>query len=272
MSYFLTLPQVRLHYLEWGNPTAPALVLLHGGAAHAHWWDHLAPLLAQQYHVIALDLRGHGDSGWVVPPAYEIEDYVSDLESAFAALHLDFPVLLGHSLGGFIALTYATRHAASLRGLIVVDMGLRLRSSRTMRFLRNMPSPHYENEDAVLRRFQLFPSETVATPSLLHHIARTSVRSRETGGLTLKFDRATMGRSPRDVSALLETITCPTLLLRGSDSQHLTATTMAEVVTRCPHARGVEIPRAGHQMFLDNPPAFLNAVRDFLREEVEGRI
>lgn len=272
MSQFLALPQVRLHYLEWGDPTAPALVLLHGGAAHAHWWDHLAPLLAERDHVVALDLHGHRDSGWVVPPAYEIEDYVGDLERVLTALHLDSPVLLGHSLGGFIALTYATRHATTLRGLIVVDMGFRLRGSRTMRFPRNMPSPHYENEEAVLRRFQLFPGETVATPSLLHHIARTSVRPRETGGLTLKFDRATMGRSPRDLSALLETITCPTLLLRGSDSQHLTATTMAEVVTRCPHARGVEIPGAGHQVFLDNPPAFLSAVRDFLRDEVEGRI
>lgn len=67
--------------------------------------------------MVALDLRGHGDSGWVVPPAYEIEDYVGDLERVLTALHLDSPVLLGHSLGGFIALTYATRHATTLRGL-----------------------------------------------------------------------------------------------------------------------------------------------------------
>ena len=164
-----------------GNPTAPPLVLLHGGAAHAHWWDHLAPLLAEQYHVVALDLRGHGDSSWVVPPAYEIEDYVGDLEEAFAALHLESPVLVGHSLGGFIALTYATRHAATLRGLIVVDMGFRLRSSRTMRFLRNMPSPHYENEDEVLRRFQLFPHRncrraSFAAPHCSHQCTPTGDR------------------------------------------------------------------------------------------------
>jgi len=272
MNHFLTLPQARIHFLEWGNPAAPPLVLLHGGAAHAHWWDHLAPLLAEQYHVVALDLRGHGDSSWVVPPAYEIEDYVGDLGETFAALHLDSPVLLGHSLGGFIALTYATRHAETLRGLIVVDIGFRLRSSRTMRFLRNMPAPHYQDEEEVLRRFQLLPTETFAAPPLLHHIARTSVRSQETGGFTLKFDRATMVREPRDLSSVLEKITCPTLLLRGSHSQHLAATTMTEMVTRCPRARGVEIPGAGHHVFLDNPTAFLSAVRDFLREGVEGHL
>jgi len=271
MNHFMTISQVRLHFLEWGNPAAPPLVLLHGGAAHAHWWDHIAPILAEQYNVVALDLRGHGDSSWVVPPAYEIEDYVGDIEEIFAALHLDSPVVMGHSLGGFIALTYATRHTTTLRGLIVVDIGFRLRNSRTMRFLRNMPAPHYQDEVEVLRRFQLFPTETFAVTPLLHHIARTSVRAQETGGLTLKFDRATMGRAPRDVSSLLETITCPTLLLRGSHSQHFAATTMTDMLERCPRARGVEIPGAGHHVFLDNPTAFLSAVRDFLREEVEGR-
>lgn len=268
--FFLTTSQGQLHYLAWGNLAAPPLVLLHGGAAHAHWWDHIAPLLAEQYSVIALDLRGHGDSSWIVPPVYEIADYVSDLEETVAALHLDAPVLIGHSLGGFIALTYATRHAATLRGLIVVDMGFRLRSGRTMRFLRNMPAPHYHNEEEVLRRFQLLPTETFAELPVLQHIARTSVRPQETGGLTLKFDRATMGRAPHDLSSVLETITCPMLLLRGSHSQHFTATTMSEMRERCPRARGVEIPGAGHHVFLDNPTAFLSAVRDFLREEVEG--
>lgn len=271
MSRFITIPQVRLHFLEWGNSTAPSVVLLHGGAAHAHWWNHIAPILAEHYHVVALDLRGHGDSSWVVPPAYEIENYVGDLEEIFAALHLDSPVVIGHSLGGFIALTYATRHAAALRGLIVVDIGFRLRSSRTMQFLRNMPAPYYQDAEEVLRRFQLFPTETFAATPLLHHIARTSVRSQEPGGFTLKFDRATMVREPRDLSSALETISCPTLLLRGSHSQHFAATTMTEMVKRCPRARGVEIPGAGHHVFLDNPTAFLSAVRDFLREEVEGR-
>ena len=270
MNTFFTVGGVQLHYQEWGHPTAPSLMLLHGGAAQAHWWDHLAPVLAEQYHVVAPDLRGHGDSSWVSPPAYEIEDYVGDVEEILTALHLVSPVLIGHSLGGFIALSYAARAAKTLRGLIVVDMGFRLKSSRLMRLLRNLPAPIYQDESDLLRQFQLLPGETTASPALLHHIVRTSAQPLETGGFTLKFDRATMVRQPRDLSTVLSQITCPTLVLRGSHSQHLTMATLTDMVHRCPRARGVEIPDAGHHVLLDNPMAFLNAVRDFLRQEVEG--
>jgi pimeloyl-ACP methyl ester carboxylesterase len=271
MSTFFTSGGVQLHYHEWGTPAAPSLVLLHGGAAQAHWWDHLAPVLAEQYHVVAPDLRGHGDSSWVSPPAYEIEDYVGDVEETLAALPLVSPVLIGHSLGGFIALSYAARSAKTLSGLIVIDIGFRLSSSRLMRLLRNLSAPVYQDETDLLRRFQLLPSETTASSALRHHIARTSVHPLETGGFTLKFDRATMVRQPRDLSPVLSQITCPTLFLRGSHSQNLSMATLADMVYRCPRARGVEIPDAGHHVFLDNPTAFLNAVRDFLREEVEER-
>lgn len=271
MSTFFTVDGVQLHYHEWGNPTAPSLVLLHGGAAQAHWWDHIAPVLAAQYHVVAPDLRGHGDSSWVSPPAYEIEDYVSDVEATLAALHLVSPVLIGHSLGGFIALSYAARSAKTLSGLIVVDIGFRLKSSRLMRLLRNLSASVYQDEADLLRRFQLLPGETMASPALLHHIARTSVQPLETGGFTLKFDRATMVRKPCDLFPVLSQITCPTLVLRGSHSQHLSMTTLTDMVHRCPRARGFEIPDAGHHVLLDNPTAFLNAVRDFLREDVEER-
>ena len=271
MSTFFTVGGVQLHYREWGNPTTPSLVLLHGGAAQAHWWDHLAPVLAEQYYVVAPDLRGHGDSSWVSPPAYEIEDYVGDVEETLTTLHLVSPVLIGHSLGGLIALAYAARAAKMLGGLIVADMGFRLKSSRMMRLLRNLPAPVYQDEADLLRRFQLLPGETTASLELLHHIARTSVRHLETGGLTLKFDRTTMVRKPHDLSPVLSQITCPMLVLRGSHSQHLSMATLTDMVHRCPRARGVEIPDAGHHVLLDNPTAFLNAVRDFLREEVEGR-
>ena len=74
-SRFIRVNGLSLHYLEWGEATNPALILLHGGSAHAHWWDHIAPTLARTYRVLALDLRGHGESAWTHPPAYEIADY-----------------------------------------------------------------------------------------------------------------------------------------------------------------------------------------------------
>jgi pimeloyl-ACP methyl ester carboxylesterase len=269
LDRFITISDFTLHYLEWGTPTNPPLLLLHGGSAHAHWWDHIAGDLAREYRVVALDLRGHGDSAWTTPPAYEIEDYVADLKEVIVELGLAPLSLLGHSLGGFIALTYASAHAETLRALVVVDMGLRLRQSRRLRLLSWLPAPIYQDEADLLNRFRLLPTDTQASSVLLHHLARHSVRSLEDGRLILKFDRATLTREPRDLASRLPHITCPALFLRGSDSQNLSATRLAELVTLCPRAHGLDIPGAGHHVFLDNPAAFLGAVRSFLNDTPE---
>ncbi|MBI3798850.1 MAG: alpha/beta hydrolase [Deltaproteobacteria bacterium] len=258
-----------MHYLEWGTATNPPLVLLHGGSAHAHWWEHLTADLARAYWVLALDLRGHGDSAWITPPAYEIEDYVADLEDFISRLGLAPLILLGHSLGGFIALTYASAHAEALRALVVVDMGFRLRQSRRLRLLSHFPAPIYQDEEDLLRRFRLLPPETRVPVSLLHDIARHSVCQLPDGRLSRKFDRATLTREPRDLTSRLPHLTCPALFLRGSESQNLSTATLAEMVALCPQAHGLEIPEAGHHVFLDHPVAFLQAVRSFLPDTTE---
>lgn len=264
VSHSLHINGTQLHCLEWGEATQPALVLLHGGAAHAYWWDHIAPTLASKYHVLALDLRGHGDSRWVTPPAYEIDDYVADLEAFVDTLSLAPCVLIGHSLGGFIALAYALAHPEFLRSLIVVDMRARLGRSRFMRLLQSMPAPIYADERDLFRRFRLLPVETHASPELLRVIARHSVRRTGDGQLQLKSDRATLTRTPRDLSGQLAGLTCPTLFIRGQDSKTLSASALAELIQTCPNAHGVAIPGSGHHVFLDNPSAFLQAVKIFL--------
>ncbi len=270
-SHFIKIREVTLHYWEWGSPTNPPLLLLHGGSAHAHWWDHIAADLARDYRVLALDLRGHGDSAWTTPPAYEIEDYVADLEGVIATLKLAPLSLVGHSLGGFIALTYATANAEALRALVVIDMGFRLRQSRRLRLLSHLPAPIYQDEADLLDRFRLLPMETRTPSALLQHIARCSVCLLEDGRLTLKFDRATLIREPRDLASRLPHLTCPALFLRGSDSQNLSAATLAEMVALCPRARGLDIPDAGHHVFLDNSAAFLGTVRSFLHDTTKER-
>ncbi len=263
-SHHIYLNGTRLHYLEWGAATMPALVLLHGGAAHAHWWDHLAPIFAPHYRVIALDLRGHGDSSWAIPPAYQIDDYVADVTALIAQLALAPVTLLGHSLGGFIALAYAIAQPQLVRRLIVVDMRARLSSRRYMRLLQALPSPVYQDEQDLLRRFRLLPADTQASPQLLRSIARHSVRPITARQLQLKSDRAAFTRVPCDLEGQLARLTCPTLFIRGQDSRYLSARSLAELTQTCPDARGVEIPRAGHHVFLDNPADFLQAVQDFL--------
>ncbi len=264
-SQRIRLARVELHYLEWGAPQNPPIVLLHGGGAHAHWWNHIAVELAQKYRVIALDLRGHGDSDWASPPAYEIDDYVADLTAVVASLQLAPFVLVGHSLGGLIALTYATRSVAALRALIVVDMGPRTRRSRRMLLLSRLPAPVFHDETDLFQRFRLLPDETEAPPALQQHIARHSVRTREDGRLTLKFDRATFVRQPHDITSQLVNIPCPTLLIRGERSQTLTLEVVNEMTTLSPRLQATEIPDAGHHVFLDNLVAFLREVRHFLQ-------
>ena len=265
-SRFIHVNGLALHYLEWGEAANPALVLLHGGSAHAHWWDHIAPALARTHRVLALDLRGHGESAWAHPPAYEIADYVADLEGVITALDLDTPVLVGHSLGGFVALCYATTGTMNQGACVIVDSGPRLRPSRTMRLLRSLPPPVYSTEADVYTRFRLLPAETRATPELLRHIALHSVRPDRTGRFHPKSDRAVMTRQPCDLEWQLPRIACPILFIRGQHSRALPAERWADLVQACPQAAGMEIPQAGHHVFLDQPAAFLDTVTTFLHE------
>lgn len=269
-SQFLAVRGVNLHYLEWGSAENPPVVLIHGGSAHAHWWDHIAVELAQAYRVIALDSRGHGDSDRINPPSYEVHDYVEDIAAVITQLQLAPCGLIGHSLGGLIAMTYAIRHGQTLSFLIIVDMGPRLQPSRRMQLLSRAPTPIFANDAALVHRFRLLPEETWAAPELLHQIARQSARVLSDGRLMLKTDRATFVRQPHDVSTELSRITCPTLLIRGGESKTLSPAVVKEMEGQCPRLRTVEIPGAGHHVFLDKPAAFLEVVRKFLQEHTEG--
>ena len=266
VSRSINVNGLSLHYLEWGQSASPPLILLHGGSAHAHWWDHIAPVLARTYRVLAFDLRGHGDSAWTPPSTYEITDYVSDLEGIVEHLRLQAPIVIGHSLGGFIALSYAVKHATSLRALVVVDIGPQLRQSRYIRLLRALPPSVYADEAEVYRRFRLLPAETEATPELLKHIARHSVKTDQTGHFRLKSDREAMIRQPCNLESHLDEIVCPTLLIRGQQSNTLLAKRWTKMTDACPQAVGIEISQAGHHVFLDQPNAFLDTVTNFLHE------
>src|SRR6266511_171323 len=106
---------------EWGAPEAPPALLLHSQAAHSHWWDWSAPLLAEQFHVLALDLRGHGGSAWAEPPGYAFTDYVSDAIAILDALGWRSPLLIGHSMGGYVGALLASLHPQRVGALVIVD-------------------------------------------------------------------------------------------------------------------------------------------------------
>lgn len=135
-----------------------------------------------------------------------------------------------------------------------------------MRLLRSLPPPVYSTETDVYTRFRLLPVETRATPELLRHIALHSVRPDHTGRFHLKSDRAAMTRQPCDLEPQPARIACPILFIRGQYSSTLSAERLSHLVHTCPRATGIEIPQAGHHVFLDQPAAFLDMVTTFLHE------
>jgi pimeloyl-ACP methyl ester carboxylesterase len=258
---------VRLHALEWGAAGRPALCFLHGGSAHAHWFDQVAPAFVDRYHVIALDQRGHGESSWASPPAYGTEDFAADLLGVIAALGWSRAVIVGHSMGGHNALAFSAWHPERIRGLVVVDSrpaipadrleGLRQRGRRALH-------PHPTLEEAVAA-FRLLPRETVADPALLAHLARAGLVQRD-GGWVYRFDPdSNRARRPIDTWALLERIVAPTLIVRGELSPVLPRELAERVRAAIPRAVVTEIPGAYHHLVLDAPEAFVRVLDGYLR-------
>ncbi len=119
----IVLRQLRFHFLDWGAPDAPAVVLLHGGHQSAHSWDLVSLHLAQRFRVLALDQRGHGDSEWARDVSYTNHEMSLDAEAFIAALGLERPILMGHSMGGRNSMLLVRRSPSLLRALVIVDVG-----------------------------------------------------------------------------------------------------------------------------------------------------
>ena len=265
-SRVVSVGPLGLHYLEWGVTDRPPLLFLHGGSAHAHWFDGVAPAFADRYHVVSLDQRGHGESEWARPATYATEDFARDLLGVLDALGWRQAIVVGHSMGGHNAMAFAAWHPERVRALVVVDSRpsipeerLKQMHKRGYRALRLHPT----REEAVAA-FRLLPRETMADPRLLAHLATMGVVERA-GGWVYRFDpEANRSRQPTDTGRLLDRISAPALIVRGELSPILTREMAAHVVATIPGARLVEIPGTYHHLVLDAPGAFVRALADFL--------
>ncbi len=263
-----------ISYRTWGRPGAPGIVLVHGGAAHARWWDHVAPLLAAggRHHVVAVDLSGHGDSGW--REVYSLDTWADEALSASTEAGVtEPPVLVGHSMGGFVGIAAAARHADRLAGAIIVDAPVRRPDpeSEEARHGSMFRRPKvYDDLDTAVTHFHLVPPQPAPAGYIVAHVASHSLRRTE-AGWSWKFDpRIFVEREEpeaHNLGNLLSQIGCRVAVLHGGLSQIVDADVtdyMSERLGRT--APFVEIPQAHHHLILDQPLAFVTAVRALLAD------
>jgi pimeloyl-ACP methyl ester carboxylesterase len=264
---FVLVGDVRLHYLDRGEPGRSPVVLLHGGSAHAHWWDYFAGSFLDRYRLIAPDLRGHGDSDWSSEVRYGLDVHVQDVLALVEHFELRDLALVGHSFGALVAVAAAAALGRRVRALVLIDSRIKVteRAARFMDALRKLPHPVYRSAADAVARFRLLPSDHSASPEVLAHVAQYGIRQLDGESWTLKFDRRAMvNTNPIDLSAALGRIACPILVVRGSNSTIMTPAALEEFCAAAPHATVVEIEGAHHHVMLDRPERLAAAVRSFL--------
>lgn len=235
-----TFPSQRLSlsYTSWGDPAAPLCLLVHGGRDQKHSWQDVAEHLAKTYHVIAHDLRGHGESDWTSDGEYGVMDHVFDLASLVQHLGTDSFTLIGHSLGGNITLRYAGIYPGTVKKLVAIE-GLgpspkmiaerkavaiddRLREWVEQRRKLSTRDPRIMADFAEARA-RMAAAHSHLSDRLIDHLTRTGIKTNADGTVSWAYDPAGMGRSPSDITSedfqsLWSKITCPTWLVYGANS------------------------------------------------------
>jgi pimeloyl-ACP methyl ester carboxylesterase len=282
--------RLRLHYVDWGNADKPPLLLLHGGRDHCRNWDWTAEALRDQWHIIAPDLRGHGDSQWSPDGSYTMAGYLYDLAQLIHQQRLAPVTIIAHSLGGNIALRYSGIYPESVARLVAIEgLGpirmLAELAGKTIdkrmdewiheqRALAGRLPRRYGSIEDAFRRMQEENPHLSAEQA--RHLTAQGVNQNEDGTYSWKFDNYVRAWPPydmsrRDIAFLWSRITCPTLLLYGKESK---SGNPADDGRAEPfrHARVVGIDGAGHWLHHDRLDEFLRIVREFLGDPGKGAI
>jgi pimeloyl-ACP methyl ester carboxylesterase len=270
---------LRLHYADWGNDAAPSLILIHGGRDHSRSWDEVARALQPHFHVMAPDLRGHGDSDWAKGSSYSLSDYVYDLTCLVRSASVHQTAIVGHSMGGMIGLMYAgaypdrMSHLAVLDGVTVLPGSPRApiheRITEWVAQLDRIAEQKTRGYRTIAEAAERMSAHNKRlTPEQALHLASQGVKRNADGGYSWKFDeyqkaRAPYRLSPDDHITLWSRITCPTLLLRGNES-FLPDPETAGVLAHFRQAHLVTITGAGHWLHHDKLDEVLDVLRPFL--------
>ena len=256
-----------LNVVDFGGAGKPPVLLIHGGAAHARWWDFVAPPLAQTHHVLALDQRGHGDSAWMQEWGYGTRHYVADIRTVIETWGLGAPILIGHSMGGHNVMCYSGLHSETLRGMVAIDSPPSYpdRAVAMLRELAERPSRRFDSHAEAIAGFRTIPADTIATQEVLDHVAQHSFRQAADGKWEYKSDRRTMMREPMKAWDGLKLLKCPALFLKAENSV-LKEGLAERMVAVMPQGRLEVVPNSHHHVLLDNPPGLAAALRVFLDE------
>ncbi len=268
---------LRLRYVDWGEDGKPPMILLHGFPAQARYWDGFAVRMRDDYHVYALDQRGHGDSEWAAE--YGLETMPADLAAFVDGLGLGRFTIVGHSMGGGVAFRYAAEHPDRVERLIIEDSGLPapdrppvLNADNSVQ--RSLAKDMFEDEDEVVAH--LMRQSPGVGEERIRQVIPMWYRRLEDGRYTFKFDPALRGRlraaadpeqhrrSATELRDKLKALSCPVLIVRGENSDILSLEAAEDTAGAFSNGTLVTIPAAGHNVHTENPRAFRAAVRTWL--------
>ena len=281
-SYFSQ--RLRLHYVDWGNHGAPPLILLHGGRDHCRNWDWTAEKLRDTYHIIAPDLRGHGDSGWASDGNYPMLAYIYDVKQLIDQLGLAPVTIVAHSMGGNIAIRYAGLYPEKVKKLVAIE-GLgpspKVQAEMAKKGFNNRLREWFETKqkyaDVRPRRYDDFAAALermkAENPHLsddqVRHLTVHAVIRNEDGSYSWKFDPLMRNWWPHDLPAdateeLWRAITCPTLMLYGADSWASDPVTDGRIKHFGGNVEVREFAQAGHWLHHDQFDMFMETLEGFL--------
>lgn len=254
----------RIHYRTWGPSGAPGIALLHGGAAHSGWWDHIAPQLAAGRRVIAADLSGHGDSAW--KSEYDRSQWAREVIGAVRAGGLAPATFIGHSMGGWVSVFAAVLEPSAVKRIIAIDSPLAEAPPEEAPIAARPPTKIYASREDAVGRFRTVPAQRGNLPYVEHHIALESLHEVD-GGWTWKFDPGLFGQRGwvRDLIPRLE---APLTLIRCEHGMVDDAMTARIAGLHRDGITVVELPKAGHHAMFDQPVALVETLRGLLADDV----
>ncbi len=259
------------HYLDWGSPEKPSLVLLHGVGQTCHTWDLFAAAMSEHFHVMAFDQRGHGDTDWAADKDYSRATMVEDADAFTAALGLEHFFLTGMSMGGANSLAFTAKYPHKVEALVVVDVGPRV-EPKGVKHIRDFMKNYreFDSLDQAAEVIHTFnprrPLEVIRTYTVVYNLKETPA-----GKWTWKYDtyfsdgqrKVDVKQMQAELSVAVKKIQCPTLVVRGGESDVFSLDGARDLQKLIPGSEFALVPKAGHSVMGDNPQGFESAVRGF---------